>query len=176
MNAASRSVLLQPHPSRKTSRKPQGSQVKSSQAPRSSASKTISPRATGQKVHRINTSGNLPNWLRSLIILQRCSDLITFLLFAGIITVYSWTVYTQQQWTQEYRKLETLQRNERNLTTANESLKNELAQQAESPATGLVTPNTANTILLPPAPQRQFVAPPSHTYKSDSPVKTPLGY
>ncbi len=174
MNAASRSVAFQRHPSRKP---PTRSKVKPSKIAKLPTPIPLSPKTGGQKVQRLNTSRELiPGWLRSLILLQRCSDLMAFLLFAAILSVYSWTVYTQQQWTQEYRKLETLQRNERHLTTANESLKNELAQQAERPATGLVTPNTANTILLPPAPQRQFVASPSQTPDSESMVKTPLGY
>jgi hypothetical protein len=54
------------------------------------------------------------------MILQRGSDVITLILGIVTLTIYSWTVYTQQQWTQEYRKLGTLQRNERDLTTTNE--------------------------------------------------------
>jgi Fe-S cluster biosynthesis and repair protein YggX len=117
-----------------------------------------------------------PIWLSSLIFLQRSSDVITFLLVAATLTVYSWTVYTQQQWAQEYRKLETLQRNERHLTMANEGIKDQLAQQAEKPATGLVTPSQANTIFLPPAPQRQSFTTSTNTTDPEPAAKTPLGY
>jgi hypothetical protein len=41
------------------------------------------------------------------------------------------------------------------MTAANEVLKDKLAQEAERPGTGLVSPNPANTIFLAPAPQRQ---------------------
>ncbi len=117
-----------------------------------------------------------PIWLSSLIFLQRSSDFITFLLVAATLSVYSWTVYTQQQWAQEYRKLETLQRHERHLTMANEGIKDQLAQQAEKPATGLVTPSQANTIFLPPAPQRQSSSILSKTTDPEPAAKTPLGY
>jgi Fe-S cluster biosynthesis and repair protein YggX len=117
-----------------------------------------------------------PIWLSSLIFLKRSSDVVTFLLVAATLTVYSWTVYTQQQWAQEYRKLETLQRNERHLTMANEGIKDQLAQQAEKPATGLVTPSQANTIFLPPAPQRQSSTTSTNTTDPEPAAKTPLGY
>jgi hypothetical protein len=117
-----------------------------------------------------------PIWLSSLLFLQRSSDLITFLLIAATLTIYSWTVYTQQQWTREYRKLETLQRQERQMTTANAAIKDQLAQQAESTATGLVTPTPANTIFLPPAPQRSSHTAPTKTADSQPAATTPLGY
>jgi hypothetical protein len=110
------------------------------------------------------------------MILQRGSDVITLILGIVTLTIYSWTVYTQQQWTQEYRKLGTLQRNERDLTTTNEIIKDQLAQQAERPATGLVTPTTANTLLLSPAPQRPFQESPNQTPDQETLAKTPLGY
>lgn len=174
MNAASRSVL----PSRNRSRRSTASsRVKPSRGTRSLATRSMPSRSQGQKVERLNTTKQqLPVWLRSLIILQRGSDWVAFLLIAATLTVYSWTVYTQQQWTQEYRKLETLQRNERQLTTTNETIKDQLAQQAERPETGLVTPTTASRIVIPPAPQRQFLAPPTQTPESELAATTPLGY
>lgn len=117
-----------------------------------------------------------PSWLSLLLFLQRSSDIITFLLIAATLTIYSWTVYTQQQWTKEYRKLQSLQRQERQMTTANATLKDQLAQQAENLATGLVTPTPANTIFLPPAPQRSFHTAPTKTADSQPSARTPLGY
>jgi hypothetical protein len=108
--------------------------------------------------------------------LQRISDLTTFVLVAATLTVYSWTVYTQQQWTREYRKLETLQRHERDITATNEVIKDKLAQQAERPATGLVTPTPANAIFLPPAPVRQSLTPSTQPSAPEPAAKTPLGY
>jgi hypothetical protein len=174
MNAAHRSVL----PQQRRSRKPAAnSRVTRSRAARSSTVTSMPSRPTGQKVERLNTAKQAtPSWLSALIFIRRSSDLITFLLVAATLALYSWTVYTQQQWSQEYRKLETLQRHERNLTTTNEVMKNQLAQQAEKPATGLVNPTQANAIVLPAAPQRPFS--PASTQKADpEPAgKLPLGY
>lgn len=117
-----------------------------------------------------------PAWLRSLVTLQRTSNLVCFFLIASTLGVYAWTVYTQQMWSQEYRKLETLQRHERQMTATNEALKNQLAQEAERPGTGLVAPNPANTIFLPPAPQRQSLPKPAETPTSETSPTTPLGY
>jgi hypothetical protein len=117
-----------------------------------------------------------PIWLSPLLFLQRGSDIVTFVLVAATLTLYAWTVYTQQQWTQEYRKLENLQRDERHLTTTNALIKDQLAQQAEKPATGLVTPTPANTIFLPPAPQRPSSSTPSKTAASEPTGTVPLGY
>lgn len=134
-------------------------------------------RVTGKKVEKLNTSPQpTPAWLSPLLFLQRSSDILTFVLVGSTLTLYAWTVYTQQQWTQEYKKLENLQRDERHLTTTNEVLKNQLAQQAEKPSTGLVTPTPAKTIFLQPAPQRQPPAAPTKTVDPELPSKAPLGY
>jgi hypothetical protein len=61
------------------------------------------------------------------------------------------------------------------MTAANEVLKDKLAQEAERPGTGLVSPNPANTIFLAPAPQRQSL----HTSATANPEPTPtmpMGY
>jgi hypothetical protein len=104
-----------------------------------------------------------------------------FLLVATMLSVYSWTVYSQKMWSQAYRKLEILQRHERQLTTTSEVLKNKIALQAEQPVTNLVPPNPAVAIFLQPAPQR-----PNHAADSILPIKAaaktkqpnhiPLGY
>lgn len=176
MNAAPRSVL----PQRRPYRRPTASSrvTSSSAAAHLSAVRGMTPVTGGQKVEKLNVSRQpTPSWLSFLLFLQRGSDLIAFLLVATTLTIYSWTVYSQQQWAKEYRKLETLQRNERHLTSANELMKDQLAQQAERPATGLVTPTQANTIFLPPAPQRQVSAPPRAAQPEPEATSTsPLGY
>lgn len=155
MNAHSRSVLPRQNRSKRIA---------------NSSKKTL-------KVARINPSlRTMPGWLRSLVFLQRSSDLISVLLVGATLSIYSWTVWTQQQWTQEYRQLETLQRQERDLTSANETLKEQLAQQAESPASGLVNPTTANTIFLPPAKERKSNAIAKPNTSQQPAVTIPLGY
>ncbi|MGQ4647663.1 hypothetical protein [Lyngbya aestuarii] len=135
------------------------------------------PLSTRKTVAQINRSQQpTPLWLRSLIFLQRSSELASLVLVGTTLTVYSWTVYTQQQWTREYSKLQTLQRHERHMTTANEVLKNQLAQQAESPATGLVNPTPDNTIFLQPAKERPSHSVPQSNSEVTSAAKIPLGY
>lgn len=134
-------------------------------------------RAYGAAPQTLTLSQQLtPRWLSSLLLLKRSSDLITFLLVTTTLTIYSWTVYTQQQWMRDYRKLENLQRQERQLTTANAVMKNQLAQQAEKPATGLVSPTQTNAIFLPPAPQRKASTASTQTTNQEPVAKSPLGY
>ncbi|MEC4986725.1 MAG: hypothetical protein SAJ37_23145 [Oscillatoria sp. PMC 1068.18] len=119
----------------------------------------------------------VPFWLRLLMFLQYSSSVVTFSLVTGTLIIYAWTVYTQQQWSKEYKKLETLQRNERQLTTTNESLKSQLAEQAETPESGLVPPNPKNTIFLTPTPeQSSFIDTETGNQESREKTNTPLGY
>lgn len=134
----------------------------------------VSPTNQGRRVENLSPSQVTPAWLRSLLLMQRGSSVVTFCLIAATLAVYAWTVYTQQMWAREYNKLEALQRNERQMTTANEVLKNQLAQQAERPGTGLVSPTPDKTIFLPPAPQRQSKVTSAAIAQPAS--KTPLGY
>jgi hypothetical protein len=174
MNAAHRSVL----PRQPRSSVPAiNSRVKPSKPVTSSKVTNLQPKIGVQKVERLNVSQRpKPLWLVSLLFLQRSSDLITFLLVAATLTIYSWTVYTQQQWSREYDKLEHLQREERQLTTANAVIKDQLAQQAEQPGTGLITPSQANTIYLPAVPQRPSHPVPNQQTAPETDANTPLGY
>ena len=70
---------------------------------------------------------------------------------AATLIVYGWTVYSQELWSQSYRKLQNLQRHERQLNTTNATLTNKMAEEAEQPGTELVSPTSAGTIFLPPA-------------------------
>ena len=118
----------------------------------------------------------LPLWLRGLFALQQGSTLITLLLVIAGLGVYGWTVYTQQRWSDAYRQLERLQKRERQFLTTNEVLKNQMAEQAEKPGTGLVPPDPNSTIFLSPAPLRPATAP-EVTPMPDTPIPArPLGY
>lgn len=174
MNAAQHSVLPQRRRSRRSAA---NSGLTQSKVAHSSTVSNMPSRTAGQKVEKLNVSQRpKPIWLSSLLVLQRGSDLMAFLLVAATLGLYSWTVYTQQQWSQEYSKWQKLQREERQLTTANAVMKDQLAQQAERPGTGLVTPSQANTIYLPSAPQRPFHEAPTQSPDPEPAAKTPLGY
>lgn len=119
-----------------------------------------------------------PLWLRSLFVFHNLVSLVTFSSLAASLTIYGITVYTPGIWSKEYTKLRTLQRDERQLTATNESLKNQLAKQAEKPETGLVDPSSNNAPLFIPAqPVPQVKTRPTPSKTSEIIVKsTPLGY
>ena len=174
MNAAQRSVLPQ---QRRSRRGAANSKVTQSTVAVSSTVTSIPSATAGQKVEKLNVSQRpKPIWLSSILVVQRSSDLMAFILVATTLSIYSWTVYTQQQWSREYRKLEDLQREERQLTTTNAVMKDQLAQQAERPGTGLVTPTPANPLVLPASPQRPFQTAPTQSANPVPVAKTPLGY
>ncbi len=129
-----------------------------------------------RRLENLPYSQAYPNWLRTLIMMQRSSEIMMFSLVTVMLTIYGLTVYTQQLWTKEYRKLDHLQRQERQMTAANEVLKNQLAQQAENPETGLVPTDPAKTIFLTASPQRHLQQQPTTTKAIVSPPKPPLGY
>jgi hypothetical protein len=122
----------------------------------------------------IANSPRMTPWQRSLLVAQRSSLLLSLCLISLMLGVYAWTVYIQQMWSKEYRQLENLQRQERQMTAANEALKSQLAKTAENPQSGLVPPSLANNIFVPAAPQRQL-APKSAAVLPPIPKK-PLGY
>lgn len=133
------------------------------------------------KTASIQPKARTPLWLLRLYTLQRPSSTVMFLLVTMMLTVYSWTVYSQKMWSQSYSKLEILQRHERQLTTTSEVLKNKLAIQAQQPVTNLVPQNPTKAIFLPPAPQRRdrsadSILPASTGAQSKQPNPSPLGY
>lgn len=139
-------------------------------------------RTSGQTVPILPSSQSAPSWLLRLCAIQRRSSVVMFVLVVAMAAVYGWTVYSQRMWSQAYRKLEILQRHERQLTATNEVLKNQMALQAEKPAMGLVPPNPASLLFLQPAPQRPApAASPATpvtkpTAQTKQPTPIPLGY
>jgi hypothetical protein len=97
-------------------------------------------------------SESLPFWLLRLHTIHRHTSIVMFLLVTVALVIYGWTVYSQQLWSQAYRKLQDLQHHERQLRTTNEILKEKMAQEAQRPVTGLVSPTPKGTIFLNPAP------------------------
>lgn len=134
-----------------------------------------SPLAPQPQVRVLSKPGRAPSRMSWLASLQRGSTALSFVLVSAVLGVYSWTVYTQHVWGQEYERLEQLQDNERKLVSANEMLKNELAQQAEQPNAGFVPPTLDQSIFLEPAPPRPPVMPAAAP--ASAPVShKPLGY
>lgn len=162
---------------RRSLRRPQPSQPQP-QTPviplprRSPPSRMGSPRRRGTTASPTN-----PLLLRFILFLQHSSSAIAFALVGAVLLAYASTVYIQQQWSEEYRKLESLQREMRNLTAADAIFKDNLAQQAEQPDTGLVMPTPDNNIYLSPStPQVPAATPPQPPPKKASASNLPIGY
>ena len=90
----------------------------------------------------------VPIWCLRLRFWQRRVGITTAILMGGMLVSYGSTVDFQQQWGEKFNKLENLQRQEWELTAANEMLKNQLAVEAEQAATELLPPNPAKAIIL----------------------------
>jgi hypothetical protein len=73
----------------------------------------------------------LPTNLKVLSIIQQYSFGITILSVLASVGLYVANVRTPQNWSQQYKNLETLQRQERQLIEINETLKYQIASQSE---------------------------------------------
>lgn len=136
------------------------------------------PKASFLGMPVVPTAKAIPVWLLRLYTLHRYSSVVAFSLVTATLVVYGWTVYSQEIWSQGYRRLQNLQRQERQLTTTNATLTNKMAQEAERPTTGLVSPTPARTIFLSPAPLNSDSTSPNTKPNSQIQPQTssPLGY
>ena len=101
-------------------------------------------------LNKMSNVATMPTWLLRMYTVNRYSSVFTFLLVGATLIVYGWTVYSQELWSDSYRKLQSLQRHERQLNTANATLTSKMAQEAEQPGTKMVSPTSEGTIFLPP--------------------------
>jgi hypothetical protein len=85
---------------------------------------------------------------------QRLSIVATVLLTLSVFAIYGWTVYAQEQWNQQYKKLEQLKRQERQLTNATGSFDNEMMQSIQKKPGELVRERPEQSIFLQAAPLR----------------------
>jgi hypothetical protein len=90
---------------------------------------------------------DLPGWLRSLMQIQHGVWVGTVALSAIALGTYGWSVYSQQQWGMAYSQLQRLQRNERQLISGNELMKNQIAQEVDPKSLGLA-PQKANDVIF----------------------------
>ena len=139
---------------------------------------TIHPhRQSSSSIPIMGNTGTTPMWLLRLYTVNRYSSVLAFLLVISTLIVYGWTVYSQELWSQSYRKLQSLQRHERQLNTANATLTSNMAQEAEKPGTELVSPTSERTIFLPPTSNNY----PKSSFSTSQPEPqpeppSPLGY
>ncbi|TVQ24101.1 MAG: hypothetical protein EA367_01885 [Leptolyngbya sp. DLM2.Bin15] len=118
---------------------------------------------------------SLPLWLRGLILAQQGSAVVMLALVASVLGVYGWTVYVQQSWGRAYHQLETLQRQQQQMTATLEMLKNQTAQSVDQHGSEYQLPHPDQLIFMAPSDPR-----PAHEPAEDlTPPPTtrpPLGY
>lgn len=117
----------------------------------------------------------LPRWL---VILGRCQQGSTVLagsLVAATLVVYSWTAYVDQMVSRSLRKLDALQAQTQQLTAANETLKQNMAEQATAPGSGLRPYEPNQAIFLSPAADSP-AAPAAAPSPPAEQLPAPLGY
>ena len=112
--------------------------------------------ASNRNVKRLPKTNSfpLPLWLRVLMTTQKLSIAATVLLTISVFVIYGWTVYAQEQWNQQFKKLEQLNRQERQLTNAAGSFDNEMLQSVQKKPGDLVRESPEKSIFLQAAPLR----------------------
>lgn len=155
--------------------KTSSSSGKASRNRQNSNSPSSRVRGNAKAIPVMPDSESLPVWLMRFFTIHRYSSVVGFGLVATTLIVYGWTVYSQQLWSQASRKLQNLQRDERQLIRANEMLKNKMAQEAEKPLSGLVLPTPDRAIFIEPSPDspKTNVTTPSIDGQSSP---SPVGY
>ncbi|MTJ07493.1 hypothetical protein [Anabaena sp. UHCC 0204] len=128
-------------------------------------------------VYKMGNTGTIPTWLLRLYTVNRYSSVLAFLLVISTLIVYGWTVYAQELWSESYGKVKSLQRHERQLNTTNATLTSKMAQEAENPGMGLVSPTSEGAIFLPPTSNSN----PNSSFSTSQPEpkpesSSPLGY
>ncbi|MEM8611583.1 MAG: hypothetical protein AAGF93_06160 [Cyanobacteria bacterium P01_H01_bin.105] len=127
------------------------------------------------EVSQLPASPRLPLGLKLLVGVQQGSTVITGGLVATALVVYSWTVYLDKTVARSFHQLETLKASIQQVTTVNATLKNSMAEQAESPASGFKPFDPERVIFVAPAPARPSVEL-SVEPEVQAPMPHPLGY
>ena len=133
-----------------------------------------SSKKTSSKTTKLSRKKNSSASLQLLTLLQQGSSYLAVVMMLASIGLYLATVRIPQVWSQEYKNLEALQRQERNLVAIDEALKYEIAQQAEQPELEMSGIAPENTMFLQPnsiEPQETAIADNNSFWQS-----IPLGY
>lgn len=137
---------------------------------------TTSPSQHSQSstVHQLPENRLRPLWLQLLLNVQHGSSVIMAALAFGVLVAYVQTVQTQQQWGRAYRRLEVLQRQERQLLAAGALLQEQLDRPSNSLTKGLEPLTLSQAIFIKPLPMQSSVAIPPKS--SAPPDDVPLAY
>jgi hypothetical protein len=167
MSAALKSYVPRPVPSRLRAA------TSSAQPTRPAAPPVVLPTST--------TVGKPNQALQVLTQLQTVSSVLAGALVALTLVSYGTSVYISRQLSQANQQLSRLQRHEQQLTTANEVLKNHLAEQAIKSEVGFQPPQPNSVIFLRPTHRAAPANRPNPEHPTVGrfripPVDVPLGY
>jgi hypothetical protein len=101
-----------------------------------------------ERVKTISDFPKLPAELKLLIFLQKSTFIFSLALITSALTIFGLTVRIPQAWDLEYKKLKTLQRQERQLIATNEIERKKLIQQTETQSNNLVYPQPEHALFL----------------------------
>lgn len=136
--------------SKESKRKQRISQLKNRTKNNRYIAGNVVPKTTDNKTRRLKVvdkekviveNFSAPIWLKTLFVLEKSTSVACFLVVGSMLTLYGMTVYAPQLWTQQFNKLKQLQKNERQMTSTNEVVKEDLVKQADKSDTGLVNPD-----------------------------------
>ena len=99
----------------------------------------------------ITKTQKIPVKLQILLLLQKSSFCLALFSMTASLGLYITTVRIPQLWSQEYKNLETLQQQERQLTAINETLKYQLARQAKQQHNKLLLQQPQDAVFISPA-------------------------
>ena len=120
---------------------------------------------------------NLPLGLKVLTRLQQGSTAVTGLLVTAALVIYGSTAYVDRSTNQAIIQLDELQGEAQQLTSANESIKQSLAEQANRPDSGLEPYEAGDTIFVEPeTPRQKLDNEASKTDEVPAELPGPLGY
>jgi hypothetical protein len=135
-----------------------------------------SPPAANPVVRPLPTAPASPPWLQTLSYAQKGSAVVMTVSLAAMLSIYGWTVQIQNSWGQEYQRLQTLLRQERQLTSSNAALKQKIAETAEDPNALMTLPAPSQMLFLEPLPPRDLLPIEVRQPQGRSSHNAPLGY
>lgn len=118
---------------------------------KSSGSRVASQSLPPQWKRSRKNEKSFPLLIRVLLFLQHTSSVITLSAIAGSLVMYGLTFYTQQMWNRQYQQLQELQHYERNVTSINEALKDEIAEQGNTNGEAFIPLTPDYNLYLEPA-------------------------
>ncbi len=110
---------------------------------------------TGDRAVLLPKKAKLPLGLTLLNRLQQSSTIVTGLLVTGALIAYGSTVYVDKSTSHALVQLDELQGESQQLTSANESIKQSLAEQAIQEDSGLEPYESGDVLFLKPEPLRK---------------------